>query len=608
MNLITVDFETYYDKTYNLSKLTTEEYIRSQLYQTIGVAVKVNNGKAEWASGTHEQLKEDLHTYDWENSILLAHNCAFDGAIASWLFDIHPRAYADTLCIARALHGVEAGGSLAKLAKRYNIGTKGEEVVNALGKHREDFTKKELAKYGDYCINDVELCFELFKILGANFPASEMKVIDTTLKMFVEPKLKLNVPLLNEHLIHVKQDKAELLKNVGATKKELMSNPKFAGALKDLGVSPPIKTSPTTGKETYAFAKTDKDFLALQEHPDIRVQALMAARMGSKSTLEETRTERLLNIAARGNFPVPIKYYAAHTGRFGGWDNVNIQNLPSRKGKYAKVLKKAIIAPPKHMLIDCDSSQIEARVLAWWAEQNDLVEAFRNDDPVYEQMAAEIYEVPIEEVTPPNRFVGKTTILGSGYGMGALRLQMQLKTEGIEMELDECRRVINVYRSKQNKIKDLWKTAQSMLAAMNNDTDYSLGREGVVSILPKDNAVQLPNGLLMRYGNLSHEAGQYGPEFSYSTRKGRVKIYGGKVVENICQALARIIITDQMLQISKKCKVVLMVHDSIVVCVHEVEVAPARKFIEKIMRTPPTWAEGLPLNCASGCADAYGDC
>ena len=608
MNLITVDFETYYDKEYSLKKLTTEEYIRSQLFQTIGVAVKVNNGKTEWASGTHEQLKEDLHTYDWENSILLAHNCAFDGAIVSWLFDIHPRVYADTWCIARALHGIGVSGSLAKLAKRYNIGVEGDEVVNALGKHREDFTKAELAKYGDYCINDVELCFGLFKIMGTNFPPSEMKVIDTTLKMFIEPKLELNVTLLDDHLVQVKQDKAKLLESVGATKKQLMSNPKFANILKDFGVSPPMKTSPTTNKETYAFAKTDEDFLALQEHPDIRVQALMAARMGSKSTLEETRTERLLGIAARGNFPVPIKYYAAHTGRFGGWDNVNIQNFPSRKGKYAKVLKKAIVAPPKHMLIDCDSSQIEARVLAWFAEQDDLVEAFRNDDPVYEQMAAEIYDKAVEDVTKEERFVGKTKILGCGYGMGAVRDQAQLKVEGIDMELDECRRVINIYRNKNDKIKALWKAAQSMLAAMNNDTDYSLGREGVVSILPKDNAIQLPNGLLMRYSNLSHEAGQYGPEFSYSTRKEQVKIYGGKVVENLCQALARIIITDQMLQIAKKCKVVLMVHDSIVVCVHEVEVDPARKFIEKIMRTSPAWAEGLPLNCESGCADTYGDC
>ena len=97
MDLITVDFETYYDKDFSLRKMTTEAYIRDPRFEVIGVGVKVNNGDTEWASGTEEELKRYLHTFNWANSILLAHNTLFDGAILGWRFDVHPRVYTDTL-------------------------------------------------------------------------------------------------------------------------------------------------------------------------------------------------------------------------------------------------------------------------------------------------------------------------------------------------------------------------------------------------------------------------------------------------------------------------------------------------------------------------------
>ena len=164
MDLITVDFETYYSKDFSLSKMTTEEYIRSPYFQVIGVGIKVNSDSTEWASGTHEQLKEYLDEFDWANAMVLAHNTMFDGAILSWIFNINPRVYADTLCMGRAVHGVEVGGSLKALAERYEIGEKGTEVVNAIGLRREDFPDDQMDRYSDYCVNDVELTYKLFTI------------------------------------------------------------------------------------------------------------------------------------------------------------------------------------------------------------------------------------------------------------------------------------------------------------------------------------------------------------------------------------------------------------------------------------------------------------
>lgn len=892
MDLITIDMETYYSQDFSLTKVTTEEYVRSPLFEVIGVGVKRNNEGTQWASGTHEQLKEWLQAeFNWQESMVLAHNTMFDGAILHWVFGVNPRAYLDTLCMGRALHGVEVGGSLKAMVERYGLGEKGTEVVNAKGKRRVDFSEEELSRYGDYCINDVELTYKLFNILSKGFPKQELKLIDTTLRMFIEPTLDLNLPLLESHLEGIQDRKRQLLEDAGVTRDLLLSNPKFAELLRGLGVEPPMKESPTTGKQTLALAKNDEGFKALQEHEDDRVQALVAARLGTKSTLEETRTQRFIDIAKRGKLPVPVRYYAAHTGRWGGDDKINLQNLPSR-GSNANKLKRAIIAPEGHYIIDADSAQIEARVLAWLAGQEDLVQGFANKEDVYKKMASAIYEVPEEEVTKEQRFVGKTTILGCfgadtkvltdhgwkrivevqatdllwdgeewvthqgvvskglkevitaygvdatpeheiltghgwrewcevitnpslfqsalrransqylignntsnrpvgqqggtplfgahaggkdlsigttskpnvlpgatrvlkelvtehvkniggtrilsqtwstakdyltgslavlraaihqhvkhtrimgvegllftnrgeptgalsydtslhlstgkslteiltasitakdtnpttydlqhglktqetnaqrvqcnkrsmtydiayagprnrftiatdagnlivhncGYGMGALKFQAQLKTFGHDIDIDEARRITQIYREKNDQIVGLWVQAQTVLSNMVSDLSAPLGKDGVLNIIPKQRAIQFPSGLSMRYDDLNYEQGEKGLEFDYKTRRGRTRIYGGKVVENVCQGIARCIIGEQMLKIAKRYKVVLTVHDAVACVVPKSEVDEAVAYVEESMRWVPDWAEGLPLDCESGYAESYGDC
>ena len=609
MDLITVDFETYYDKDFSLRKVTMESYIRDPRFEVVGVGVKVNNNNTEWASGTHDQINRYLHTFDWANAMLVCHNTMFDGAILSWLFGIEPRVLADTLCMARARHGIEVGGSLDALSKRYGLGVKGKEVLDAIGKRRLDFTPEELGKYGDYCVNDVELTYKLFLALAKKFPKQEMRIIDMTLRMFTEPMLDLDLPLLEQHLANTKQIKEDLIKSSGVTQATLMSNLKFARELVKLGVEPPMKISPTTGKETLALAKSDEGFKALQTHDNPKVQALCTARLGTKSTLEESRTERFIGIAKRGLLPVPVRYYAAHTGRWGGDDKINIQNLPSR-GVNGKVLKSSIIAPRGYTLVDCDSSQIEARVLAWLAGQEDLVEAFANKEDVYIKMASKIYNVKEEDVTKEQRFVGKSTILGAGYGMGAVRFAEQLKSFGTTIPVDEARRIISIYRDSNWKIAQFWRNCQNMLTEMSRGKVMSFGALGIVKSVETTTGygIELPSGLVMRYDDLQYEQGERGVEFNYKTRRGRARIYGGKVTENVCQAIARCIMGEQMLAIAKRYKPVLTVHDSVVCCVPDDELDEARQYIEDCMSTTPSWAEGMPITCESGIGKSYGDC
>ena len=610
MNLITIDFETYYEKSsYSLSKIPTEEYVRHDEFEVIGVAVKVNDGETMWGSGTHQEIKGWLETFPWADSMMVAHNCMFDGFILSERFGIVPKAYADTLSMARALHGVEVGGSLAKLAERYHLGVKGEEAIINSGKRRLDFTEAEMNRYGDYCVNDVELTYKLFHtMIKKGFPKSEMKLIDLTMKMFCQPKLDLDLNLLEMHLADIKDKKAKLLLEAGVEKEELASNPKFAELLKRFGVEPPMKISPATGKETYALAKNDEEFKALAEHPDVRVQSLVAARLGAKSTLEETRTERFIAIAKRGLMPVPLKYYAAHTGRWGGSDNLNLQNLPSR-GENGGKLKKAIIAPEGYVMIDADSSQIEARVLAWLAGQDDLVKAFKNGDDVYKIMASKIYGKNVKDITKEERFVGKTTILGAGYGMGSQKFRAQLKTFGTSVSDEEARHIIEVYRATYPYIVNLWREGQQALEALTKGMTTSFGKYNVLHLVPEERGILLPSGLLIRYDDLKMVMDEQGKrQYQYKTRYGHNKIYGGKVVENVVQALARCVIGEQMLHIAKRYDVVLTVHDAIACLAKEIDKDIAQGYVEGCMRWTPAWAKGLPVSCESGAGKSYGEC
>ena len=603
MTILTVDFETYYSQQYSLSKVTTEEYIRDPRFEVIGVSVKVDDEPGQWFSGTAKQTKAWLHQFPWESSIAIAHHAMFDMAIKNWRFGIRPKRIVDTLSMLRAIDGPDAGNGLAKAAERHGLGVKGTEVINALGKRRLDFTPEELAAYGDYCINDTELTYKLAMKLLEGFPKEELQLIDLTMRMFTEPVLTLDRGALETHLADVKRKKADLLGKALIDKDNLMSNPQLAETLRSLGVTPPMKISPTTGKETYAFAKNDEDFKALLEHENVIVQAIIAARLGVKSTLEETRTERFIGISERGLLPVPLRYYAAHTGRFGGDDKVNLQNLPRKSP-----LKKALKAPPDYVVIDCDSSQIEARTLAWLAGQWDLVEAFEKGEDVYKIMASSIYGVDIEAVTDAQRFVGKTTILGAGYGMGPTKFQAQLKTFNVELSEDECKRIIAVYRETYPHIPKLWRDTGDALESLVVDNLTSIG-EGMK--LAVAGGIVLPNMLRLRYPNLRFEHKDNGKlEMVYDTKKGRAviptRIYGGKAVENICQALARIVIANQMLMIARRYKVAMTVHDSVVVVAPQEEADEARAFVEQCMRIRPKWAAALPLNCESKMGASYG--
>jgi DNA polymerase len=624
--IITLDFETFYSKDFSLTKFTTEEYVRSPQFETIGVSVKIGDGETVWYP--KPQVESVLAEIDWSDKMVVCQNTAFDGAIMAWRYNIKPMAWFDIMGMSRALYPHEKSHSLAAQANRAEIGQKGDEVLNALGKHYSDFTPEELAKYGEYCNNDVELTYKLFNMyMAQGFPRQELKLLDLTLRMYIEPVLELDLKMLKTHLEEVRERKLTLLETVRdqmlkdanpdfvhtifsegteGIKKLLMSNDKFAETLRTFDVFPPMKISPTTGKTAYAFAKTDDGMKALEEHEDDRVQALVAARLGNKTTLEETRTERFIGMAGRGKFPIPLRYYGAHSGRWSGQDKVNMQNLPAR-GANANKIKSAIRAPEGYVIIDCDSAQIEARTLAWLAGQKDLVQAFEDKEDVYCIMATAIYGRPITKADKTERQVGKTVILGAGYGVGHIKLRAFLKlAAGVDYTEGEAKGIIDTYRNKYYRIPELWRNANDSLGAMAVGNSMQIDTVGLIHATPK--GITLPSGLHIQYPDLMSSMIDGRAQWTYLSKGVLNRVYGGLVVENFCQAVARCVVGEQMLRIAKRYKVVLTVHDAVACIAPIKEAKEAQAYVEECMSWRPKWAQGLPLSCESGLGASYGDC
>ena len=607
MKLVTLDFETFYSREYSLSRMTTQEYIDDPRFEVIGVAVKVGAGETIWCTGNDAEIAAFLASFDLANSMVCCHNAMFDGAILSRRYAIFPGKLIDTLSMARAVHGTEVGGSLAKLVAYYGLGAKGTEVVDAMGLTRLAFSQHQLDLYARYCINDVELTYKLLYCLLPHFNKTELDLIDITIKMYTDPWLVLDEGVLTEHLENVKARKEELLAACGVDRDSLMSNIKLADTLMDLGVDPPIKVSKTTGKPAYAFAKSDEEFKALLDYPDETVQAVVAARLGVKSTLEETRTERFINIAKqRYNLPIPLKYYGAHTGRWSATEKINMQNLPRDSA-----LKKGIQAPPGYVLIGVDLSNIELRVNMFLAGEQAPLEILASGRDLYREFGSMVFGVAPEEIDKDQRFISKTAVLGLGFGAGATVLRRAIKIgSGKDIGDEEAIRIVKLYRDTYPKLVELWGLGQRTLRSIHTDRRESYGFGALKLEVHGRQGIQLPSGLYLKYPGLKESRREDGKsDWSYNGGRGaeNTRIYGPKVTQNITQAVARCVMAEAIPRVHKKYTVVNTIHDAVYCIAPEEEAQEALDFVVGEMTKAPDWAWGLPLAAEGGYGNSLKD-
>lgn len=604
MKPVVVDFETHYGDDYTLSKMTTEAYIRDPRFETILCGFKVGSQPGYWVDG--KDVPKELERLNLSECAVIAHHAHFDGLILWHHYRTKPKLWIDTLSMARAVEGAKGGLSLAKLCKKHGLPDKGEEVILAKGMRRRDFTAAALSAYGKYCVNDCEREFDLSRIYAPHFGRSEIELMDRFIRMFTEPTLELNEQQLLEYKERLRVRKEQLLVEAGVQLSDLRSSDKFAEILRFHGIEPGLKLNPK-GEWIYAFAKKDPFMEELSEHPDEMVQALAAARLNARSTINESRTERLLGMAERGRACVYISYYAAGTGRAGGGDLMNWQNL--ERVAYDKVtneqthgfIRTAVEAPDGYVLVVGDSMNIESRMEDWLAGQDDQVEAYRRFDAgkgpdIYCVMAEMIFGRAISKKDDPEeRFIGKTAKLGLGYGTGAAKFASTTR-----LPMKRAQEIVSIYRRRHPQVVKLWYRCEEALDAI------ASGRYGVAVdfrgvITTCEDGLLLPNGLVIKYRDLKRDSTG---EWSYWDGRARQKIYGAKVVENIVQALARIVVMAQTLMVPRR--LVLSVHDEGVWLARKDQAEKVKAEAEKALRTPLPWCPDLPLNCEVGYHKSYG--
>lgn len=615
-DLHTVDFETYYDNEYSLSRMSTEEYVFDERFEVILVSHKINDEKTEWFSSPNmEDYREWLMDRGVHRGAFLAHNTMFDGLILNRLGVPTPPMLLDTLCMAQALlkpqHKSISLDSCLKHTK--SPFRKMGYVSNMLGRRLSSLTSQEKQDYAEYCVNDTDGTHWLFHHLKTCLPKTEYEVIDATLRMYLEPSFNLDSAILKGLLEDTREQKARLMEALppDIKKSELSSNPKFAKLLQDrLGIDPPMKISPTTGKFTYAFAKNDEGWKDLEEEwgDDPIAGAILAARLGVKSTIAESRAERFLNIAeVFGKLRVPLRYYAAHTGRYGGMEKINCQNLtrinPRNPSPFQ--LRNALRAPKGWKVVAIDLSQIEARINAWLAGCTDLLQVFATGGDPYCAFATKLYKRQITKADKDERFIGKTCILGLGYGMGPPKLKATFRKDGVKVTLQTAQQYTYTYRDTYHEIPANWKACDQMLAQM-----FEGGLVPIGPCMATKDRITLPNGMAIWYNNLrwAKNAKYNGWIFDYA---GRTKtIWGGTVIENLCQALARIILMEHASEIRRTTgyRPKLNVHDELIFMVRETE---AESFLEtgvEIMHRSPDWGLDLPVASEGAMGDSYGEC
>lgn len=558
-----LDFETYYDKDYSLSKMPTMQYVRDPRFECLGVALAVGGDPAAWLPGPAGLELESLRN-QVSGQIVVAHNAAFDAAVLDRILPgVEPKLWICTMnwssyAISQGVLPADARTGLGWWGDFLGI-KKGDTAaaVEAGG--------DELEAYAEQDINILRSVFEWLQE-HCPWPSFEARVSDLHVRMAANPRLE-----LDQHLLE------SLVSDPIPEASQLRSRNRFAEILRAAGVEPGVK--PGARGDTYAFAKTDKFMQDLAQHPDPVVRKLHELKTEGGSTIESTRAQRFLDVGSP--LPVPLWYYGAHTGRASGGEGLNLQNLPSGP------LRQSIQAPVGYKLVSADYSQIEARVIAWGAGCDGALAPFVTGRDPYRETATTMYGVAYEDVTPDQRARSKAAILALGFGQGSGGFQTFCQQFRIDMDQRTADWMVSTFRRERPELVEFWHL-----------TFQRLMRQGYL---------ELPSGRLLTYPDLSKTGGdvsfQRHQVFSRGRGRQRVNLWHGIAAQNWTQAAARDIIYHAALNMPWR--VVMQVHDELVLIVPE-DTEDIEGQVTRVMLDLPAWAEGLPADCEVDIMDNYG--
>lgn len=621
------DLETYYDDQYSLRRMTPPEYILDDRFEGIMLAAAEGENPSFMVDGP--DIAKFLRTIDAGKTTTVCFNALFDNCVLAWRYRFVPARMLCSMRMAVATRGHTLHRhSLAAVSECLKVGTKGTEIENVKGLHREQIIASgRWNAFTRYALNDNDLNRSIFFECAKDFPSSERRVMDRVLRCAIEPRFQINIPMLKQHLVDLEANKVQLLAQAGVTDaSELRSSTKFQALLEARGVDVEMKTT-ATGNTAPAFAKTDEFMEKLQEHEDPVVSALACARLGVRSTIEQSRGQRLLSIASLNWDPVtapetgvplmpfPLRYSGAHTHRLSGDWSINMQNLPTgRGGSTSNMLRKAIVPPAGHEMIVADLEQIECRVNAWLCGQEDLLDVFAKGLDPYALLASKIFGFEVDKkIHLLERFIGKSGVLGLGFQCGALKFYNMVLRSARVMGMDMnallkvwtpqlAQKTVDIYRQQNGAIRLTWGRLDAILALS------WCGRAAPIQFGPVEighGYVLLPNGMKMNYQVCSSDTNM-GLSYIYEGREH--PIYGGKFLENIVQALARIILMNAAMRIwDRGYPFKLQAHDELGWPVATAAKEEALRVIHEEMVRPPSWARRIPLGAAVSSGASYGD-
>lgn len=597
-NTLTIDFETYYDTKYNMRAMPPVVYVRDPRFYAHGAAVCVNDDNAIWVPG--RDLHDYLRDFDPDTTAVAAHNANFDGLVLVEKYDFVPRKWIDTLGLCRALLPVD-DCSLEYVGPLLNLGEKGDDLKETKGRYA--LPPDLYRRLANYSKQDANLARGIWQMLLPYLPPDEQELLHMTTRGSVEGTLRMDVPLARAANVRLLDERDEIISRSGLTPTQLRSPKYFPQHVKDLGIEPPRKLN-DKGNETYAFAKDDLGFQQLQaDYPEHR--QLWEAKVAAGSTTEQTRAANFAIIGSTGDrtMPMPLKYAGAHTLRWSGDGKLNVQNL--KRGSDTRL---ALVAPPGYVIIVVDSSQIELRVNMWFCGQKDALEILRTGQDIYSITASNHFHFKVSKYTHPDeRQFGKLLELALGYQMGWRKFRIQaaigaLGTPKTHLTDDEAFAAVQGYRVRRAFVKAMWDFLQNTILPGMSTEGF---RHEMGPVVFAHDAIELPNGMSLLYPNLhfSEEAGSW----LYGYPGHWKKIYGGKVLENLIQCLARIVVAEQVLECERLLPVreVSTTHDEGIFLCREEHAPLVYDYAEHFFSVTPTWAPGLPLAAEGGYARNY---
>lgn len=605
MRLLFADFESYHDRKagMDLRALSIVEYVRHPSFKCHGLGYAFDQEPPKWVPGA--EIDGWVRSLDWTDIVLVNHNSKFDSFIFGEVFGAWASQFRDSRSMAKAVLGKTVKGfSLRELAEHFGLEAKGQLKTDGI----RDLSPELEKELSEYCLHDVELCRQIYYLLEPQFPKSQYGVMDWTIRTFVRPQLRLNAEKLDIAAKEEAERRRRIFDEIGIPKETFSSNQKFACLLNERGYDVPTKTSPRTGLAIPALALGDVSFNDLAATENSELKALCEARIAAKSTLLETRSAKLARIGKTGAWPFDVEFSGAtQTHRFSGGSGAggNPQNFTAcrdKKGHAAGhncpgILRTCVEAPEGYRIIVGDFSNIEMRLVAYLSKDPGLVQGIETGKDLYCDFASAFYgRLIMKENTAERRF-GKTAMLGLQYGMGAKKFRNTVRLQtGQDISKEDAERAVNLYRRRYYRVPKLWDKLQSFIPKM-------AAGESVRTDLPvvvDKCALILPSGLKIRYSNLRIGGkGQKGRDewvfdvWKKKTGSETVKLYGGKVLENISQALAGELCKQVLVQFGDKC--VGQVHDEL----HLLEKTGLAHItagkLKAAMETAPSWLPEIRL-------------